>query len=277
MIVGIFTPEMNDPHHHKTLMAFRDGVQGSGETVFLNPVDRYQPCDVAVVFGVRKKAVQLSRHRGDIIDLHKKLNKPVIVIDSGYVKRDEYFMVGLNGLNGRADFKNQSCPSDRWESLGAELRPWREDGGHVLVCAQIPWDASVQDTDHIAWCNETVSRIRERTARKIVFRPHPKCAAKVDYRVNADLVSAGPIEADLENAHCVVTFSSNSGVDAALAGVPVFADDPGSMAWPVANKSFAWIDAPVRPSREKWAHNLAYAQWTIEEMKEGKPWRHLLH
>jgi hypothetical protein len=277
MKVGVFTPEEADRHHDTVLKAFANGVKETGDECFVDTVDRYKPCDVAVVFGVFKKAVALSRHRGTIIDLHKTLKKPVVVIDSGYVKRDEYFAVGLNGLNGRANFKNAMSRPDRWASLGVNLTPWREDGGHVLICGQIPWDASVQDTDHIKWCRETVSGVRERTSRKIVFRPHPKCAAKVDYGVNADVVSTAPLADDLENAHCVVTFSSNTGVDAAIAGVPVFADDHGSMAWPVANKSFAWIDSPIRPTREQWAANLAYTQWTIDEMKEGKPWRHLMH
>lgn len=277
MKVGVFTPESADRHHHKTLLAFADGIRETGEECEVHPVDRYQKCDVAVVFGVRKRAVAMSKHRGDIIDLHQKCGRPVVVIDSGYVKRDQYFSVGLNGLNGRADFKNDKSPTDRLTELGADLAPWRADGGHVLVCGQIPWDASVQDTDHIEWCRQTVSRIRERTARKVIFRPHPKCAAQVEYGVNADAISCAPLAMDLEGAHCVVTFSSNTGVDAALAGIPVFADDFGSMAWPIANKSFAWIDAPIRPAREQWARNLAYTQWTLEEMKEGKPWRHLMH
>lgn len=277
MKVGVFSPEHNDTLHHTVLQAFAEGVKSESHECFLENVECYKPCDVAVVFGVFKKSVPLSRYRGTIIDLHRKIQKPVVVIDSGYVSRDKYFAVGLNGLNGRADFKNHNSKPDRWNRLGVTLAPWRKDGGHVLVCGQIPWDASVQDTDHVEWCQETITRIRQRTSRKIVFRPHPKCAAKVEYGVNADMVSTAPLADDLANAHCVVTYSSNSGVDAAIAGVPVFADDHGSMAWPIANKSFAWVDSPVRPDREQWAANLAYTQWTIDEIREGKAWRHLMH
>lgn len=267
MKVGVFTPEEADRHHDTVLKAFANGIMETGDECFVEHVERYKPCDVAVVFGVRKRAVALSRYRGDIIDLHKKLNKPVVVIDSGYVKRDRYYMVGLNGLNGRADFKNHSCPSDRWASLGVPLAPWREDGGHILVCGQLPWDAAVEHVNFQAWANETIERLKATTDKEIRFRQHPKMAA----------VPMRELAEDLANAHAVVTFNSNSGVDAAIAGVPVFAADEGSMAWPVANKSFSWIDAPIRPEREQWAHNLAYAQWTVDEMKEGKPWRHLMH
>jgi hypothetical protein len=72
-----------------------------------------------------------------------------------------------------------------------------------------------------------------------------------------------------------VTFNSNSGVEAALAGVPVFAFDEGSMVWEIANKTFDAIDNPQRPDRTQWLADLSYAQWTPREMREGKAWRHL--
>lgn len=276
MIAGIFTPNDADKHHDRVLRAFAEGVEECGEDCFINPVDRYSPCDVAIVFGVKKDAVPLSKYRGAIIDLHREAKKPVIVIDSGYVKRDQYFSVGLGGLNGRADFKNADSPSDRWASLGVEILPWREDGGHVLICGQVPWDAACQHVDHIKWCQETVRDIRVRTKRPLLFRPHPACKERVNYHVDCE-VSERSLDDDLDGAQCVVTFNSNSGVDAAIRGVPVFAADVGSMAWPIANKTYQWINAPVITDRTQWAHNLAYTQWTIEEMKEGQPWRHLIH
>ena len=267
MKVGIFTPGERDPHHDKVLTAFAEGVRETGDECFMRPVQEYADCDVAVVFGVRKKAVPFSHHRGEIIDRHKKKNKPVIVIDSGYVKRNDYFMVGLNGLNGRADFKNGSRPSDRWEALEIELKPYRKDGDHILVCGQIPWDASVQDFDHAQWCLDVMEDLRARTKRPIRFRPHPIIAT----------YPLPPLERDMQDAFAVVTFSSNSAVDAVIEGVPVFALDRGSMAWHVANTSLQWIDMPRKAPREAWACNLAYAQWNLEEMREGKPWRHLCH
>lgn len=265
MKVGVFTPAERDPHHHKVLTAFADGVRNTGAECFINPVEQFAPCDAAVVFGVRKKAVAYSKHRGTIFDTMRRDKKPVVVIDSGYVNRDTYFMVGLNGLNGRANFRNESCGPDRWEVLGVELKPYRDEGDHILVCGQIPWDASVQDFDHEKWCLDIVHKLKKITPRPIRFRPHPKIAR----------APLPPIEHDLERAYAVVTFSSNSGVDAAIAGIPVFALDKGSMAWPVSSHDLTYIHNPLKPLREPWAFNLAYTQWTIEEMKEGLPWRHL--
>lgn len=277
MIAGIFTPNQDDAHHDKTLRAFAEGVENSGDECFIAPVDRYSDCDVAIVFGVRKDALPRSKYRGDIIDRHKAADKPVVVIDSGYLKRDKYFAIGLGGLNGRANFKNRDSKSDRWTELGLSLEPWRVEGGHVLICGQIPWDAACQHVNHIEWCQRTVTEVRKRTTSPILFRPHPGCAGRVNYDVDCRVSSNPKIADDIRDAACVITFNSNAGVDALLAGVPVFAFDSGSMAWDIANKDYARLNSPLRPDRQQWAHNLAYTQWTIEEMKEGKPWRHLCH
>jgi hypothetical protein len=83
------------------------------------------------------------------------------------------------------------------------------------------------------------------------------------------------LEEDLKNAHCVVTWNSNSAVEAAIYGKPVFAFDEGSMVWEIANKSLLDLDTPKYPDRKQWANNLAYCQWTLEEIRNGDAWRHL--
>jgi hypothetical protein len=88
-------------------------------------------------------------------------------------------------------------------------------------------------------------------------------------------VSTRPLAEDLAEAHAVVTFNSNTAVDALLNGIPVFAHDQGSMCWPVANKSLISVDVPNKPDRSQWLSDFAYAQWTPEEMRSGRAWQHL--
>jgi len=97
-------------------------------------------------------------------------------------------------------------------------------------------------------------------------------ASTIGHILYQRLVEMPPIEKDLEAARYAVTFNSNSGVDAALAGVPVVAMDEGSMAWQVAGHRIGEI---VFPDREKWAHDLAFAQWDVEEITSGEAWEHL--
>jgi hypothetical protein len=88
-------------------------------------------------------------------------------------------------------------------------------------------------------------------------------------------LSMRPLTEDLKDAHCVVTWNSNSAVEAAILGKPVFAFDEGSMAWEIANKTLLDVDTPNYPDRKQWAHNLAYSQWTLSEIGNGEAWRHL--
>lgn len=240
------------------------------------PYGEVELSDLAVVFGVYKKHVPMSYARGAVIEAQRKAGKDVLIIETGYINRgaglEHHYALGLNGLNGRADFRNSGMPRDRADLLGVELKPWKEGGDYVLLCGQVPWDASVDFTDHVAWLYESVKQIRGHTKRHIVFRPHP--LAKLP-QIDGCGYSLGPLRDALVHAWCCVTFNSNTGVDAALAGVPVFAFDKGSMAWPVAASDLYDIETPIRADRQQWLSDLAYAQWTPAEMAAGLPWEHL--
>lgn len=247
--------------------------EGCTEKKVLTSIDRYEPSDVAVVMGVYKKHVPRSFPRGHVISEQKRLGKQVVILETGYINRgdgpENHYACGLGGLNGRADFKNQNSPADRAE--GIRLQPWKQ-GKNIVVCGQVPWDASVDFTDHREWLERTVRGIFLRTDRPVVFRPHPKAGLPP---IPGAIYSTRPLAEDLEDAWCCVTFNSNSGVEAAMAGVPVFAFDEGSMVWPIANKTLDKIENPEMPDRQQWLSDLCYAQWTPQEMAEGLAWRHL--
>jgi len=278
MRVGVFVPD-NNMEHSLTLLAFAAGitrVTGRAPTMIDLNNTPYEPYDVAVVFGVGKKGMPISYPRARVIAGQKDRNLPVIVIEKGYVKRDKYYAVGLGGLNGRADFKNKGMPGDRWDALGVELKPWKESNfGDVVICGQVPTDASVQHVDFFGWCSMMIEAIKKRTNDLIVFRPHPLALDRTPAFIGTKRSSMS-LDDDIARARLVVTFNSNIAVDAAIAGVPVFAYDSGSMAMPIANCLISQINNPVKPEREQWAHNLAYTQWTHEEMENGLPWLHIM-
>lgn len=250
------------------LRAFHDGCP---ESKTLTSLDDYAPSDVAVVMGVFKKHVPVSFPRGHVIREQKRLGKQVVILETGYINRGDgphnHYAVGLNGLNGRADFKNKGSSADR----AVPLKPWKE-GQNVVLCGQVPWDASLDWTDHKAWLELAVRNIFLRSNRPVIFRPHPKCKLQP---IKGTIYSTRPLLEDLKDAHCCVTFNSNSAVEAAIEGVPVFAFDEGSMAWAIANKSFDDIENPQKPDRTQWINDLTFSQWTPGEMREGLAWRHL--
>jgi hypothetical protein len=260
-----------NPVHDRAIRAFAKGCGAE-----LVEGWEYEPSYIAVIFGVYKSKVPVSFPRGEIFRQQRSKNLDVVVLETGYINRgdgeDHHYAAGFNGLNGRADFRNGGMPDDRWAMLGTQLRPYSR-GENVILCGQVPWDASVDMHDHVKWLKQTASQLQKITGRKVVFRPHPK--AQLPALPGCEL-SLKPLSEDMANAHCVVTWNSNSAVEAAIAGKPVFAFDEGSMAWGIANKSLLDIDDPKYPDRKQWAQGLAYAQWTLDEMRSGETWKHLV-
>jgi hypothetical protein len=263
-----------NPVHDRVLEAFYEGCPEEKKII---KNWRYEPADIAVVFGVFKSKVPQSESRGRIIRQQRENNLDVIVLETGYVNRGDgqnhHYAAGFNGLNGRADFRNQSMTDERWKLLNTPLKPYSR-GNNVILCGQVPWDASIDLTgsDHVKWLKTTASFIQKITNRKIIFRPHPLADLPP---IRGCEHSRVPLTEDLKDAHCVVTFNSNSAVEALIEGKPVFSFDEGSMVWSLCNKSLLDLEQPNYPDRKQWANNLAYAQWTPDEMRQGLAWRHL--
>lgn len=261
-----------NPVHDRVLEAFYEGCPNESQLVH---GWKYEPSEIAVIFGVYKSKIRQSWPRGKIFQQQRKNNLDVIVLETGYVNRGDgehhHYAAGFNGLNGRADFKNKRMEGERWSALGAQLKPY-SPGENILLCGQVPWDASVDHHDHQAWLKETASLLKVITKKPVVFRPHP--LAKLP-PIKGVEYSTRPLIEDLPKAHAVVTYNSNSGVESLIEGKPVFAFDEGSMVYSLANKSLYDIDTPNYPDRKLWANNLAYCQWTAGEMKEGLAWKHL--
>ena len=274
MQVIVYTAD--NESENNVLRAFYDGCEADKD---IRDLDHYETSDVAVVFGTFKKQIPVSYRRGNVVYQQKARGKDVVILETGYIFRgageSNYYAAGLNGLNGRADFKNEGSKPDRALQLverGLQVKPWRESGTHILLCGQVPWDASVDHIDFLKWAEATADMLSATTKRPIVYRPHP--LAKTPAPRGTTLSTNRRIEDDLIDCWCVVTFSSNSGVDAALNGIPVVAMDEGSMVKSITT-NIASIENPKMPSRTNWLSDIAYAQWTPQEMREGLAWKHL--
>jgi len=292
VVVGVFR---ND-RFGNTREAF-DGVVAGLELLgvdhFVTDQSKYVDCDVAVVWGIFKKKGKKRRvGLKEIFDNQQDLQKDVLVMERGFIRRDIYSSIGWNGLNGRADFKNKNMPSDRFEDLNIDISPWRNHGESILLCGQVPWDSSVQTLNpwkgydgYSDWCRDTIEEIKKNTDRPIVFRNHPDLLHAKDAKrdilnwiqqVDGVTWSEGPIEEDFEKAWAVVAFNSNVTVDAALRGIPIFVDDIGAMAMDVANTDLSKLNNPDKPDRSRWLNDISYSQWTPSEMSLGLPIKHLL-
>jgi len=193
----------------------------------------------------------------------------VLVMERGYLgNRFEWTSLCWNGLNGRGEFPVQ--PNDNGDRfcMHHSFKPWRKTGGeYVLLMGQVPGDASLQGRNLMPWYEETAQQASKAYGLPVVFRPHP-LAERKGFRQSVPQTerSSHELAHDLEKAHVVLTYNSNSAVDAVIAGVPAVAADPGSMAWPVAGHVVGDFTAP---DRTEWMCNLAWKQWQLDEISSG--------
>jgi hypothetical protein len=204
----------------------------------------------------------------------RDLGFDVLVMERAYLgDRFAWISLGWNGLNGRAEWPDNASPL-RWEQHFADLlQPWRAPAGKArfaLLLGQVPSDSACRGVHLETWLNGTAQRLRS-MGRQVLFRPHPKAAY---VRVPGVTVMAGrTLAEDLAEAEFAVTFNSNSGVEAVLAGVPTITHDPGSMAWAVSSHSVE--ERLVMPDRLGWAHRMAWRQWLPAEIAAGLAWPHV--
>lgn len=153
--------------------------------------------------------------------------------------------------------------SDRWNQLGLEAAN-RRHGSTILIVAPDEKPCKFYDIELEAWLSETVAKIKQHTDRPIVVRERNR--SRTDRKTNR-------VEKALDDVHAVVTFNSIAGTEAILAGVPVFALAPSNAARPVSNTDLSRIENPWFPDRDEvlaWAYHLAYAQFHIDEFKNGR-------
>lgn len=187
----------------------------------------------------------------------RRLGFDVLVFERGYIgDRFAWTSLAWNGLNGRGNAPTIDDGGARFATHHEPLRPWNPHGQYVLICGQVPGDASLQGRDLNPWYQEQADKYAD---HDLVFRPHPLGARRgAIQELKGAITSNRSLTEDLEGASLVVTYNSNTGVDSLLAGKPVYCDNEGSMAWGVTPES-----------REQWAHRLAWRQWTLDEISSG--------
>lgn len=296
MRVAIIEDTANYQQYREVLHSFARGC--GGEITNSGNTNGY---DCAVIFGSYKKERGRSTHqgKGKIIES----GMPYIQLETQLIGRPidtafhNEFRVGVNGfLWDDANWGFEHIHVDRskkvFERNGYDPNiKWKEDGEYILLCMQKVGDASLRGADVFAWTEDTVNEIRKHTSRKIIIRPHPlyrksrlhntlkeKVLVVPDVHwQEADVTKPNfvPIAEQLKNAWCTVTYSSGTGIDAVINGIPNVACDTGSMVYDVSTKDIAGIEKPYRGEKKKWSNKVAHCQWSIDEFESGECWEHV--
>ncbi len=194
----------------------------------------------------------------------------VVVAENGYLGPpggDKRFALALGHHNGAGTWR--SGGPERWTALDVPLQPWRTNGHQVVVLLQRGIGAPGV-AQPASWARPVVDQLRAATRRPVVLRQHPGLSP-------ARLVDKEPHVA-LANAWCVVTWGSGAALKALVAGVPVF---HGLGQWIGAAAARPWgplaqLETPLRGDRLPMLRRLAWAQWTLAEIKSGEAFRWLL-
>jgi len=140
-----------------------------------------------------------------------------------------------------------------------KLKPWKYDGDYILY---IPPSEHVKKYFYFNnhWEEQTLKTIKKHTKKPIKIR------TKEDKT---------PLEKDLENAYCTVSYQSTVVIQSILNGVPSFCANE-SMGVPVSLTDMTQIKDPLyTPEREQWFDSLLANQFTMKEIQNGTAWKYV--
>lgn len=134
----------------------------------------------------------------------------------------------------------------RWDELKVSLEPWRTDGQTLILPQR--GIGSKPTAMPSGWAKRAQKRYHA------PVRPHPGKRESV------------PLEKDLADCGRVITWGSGAAVKALMMGIPVISEMPN------------WIAAQDNTDAGRLAmfRRLAWAQWTLAEIEQGKPFQWLL-
>jgi capsule polysaccharide modification protein KpsS len=233
--------------------------------------------------------------------------KPYMVWEEGSFRQyPMYKKIGWYHYNNTGIFNNVDVDNSRWEKIKKEnnitIKDWKIDGEYILIMGQVENDSAIISlynngySSFIAWIDDTITELRKHTDRPIVIRPHPRDLN--NYKINCNKIisnsknvsisenfssgddtrvygGSGLFE-DLKNAYAVITYNSNSIVEAICEGIPVFALDQGSVAYNIAHQDLSIIETfDQNIDIQNWCSSVAYTMWKSNETAKGETWAHL--
>ena len=180
--------------------------------------------------------------------------------------------------NAHCQNKFTNTKSDRYEKhFKREIKQWQKDGKKILVLP--PTNAIANFFHEEAWLENTLKTIKQNTDREIDVRekPYNPTIAKdhVGATVKIDRPTTNQGKIDWTKYFACVTYNSNTLVESFTNGVPVFCDGNNCAAKPIAEIDFTKIETPKYEDRVALFSNLAYNNWTMQEMSDGTAWRML--
>jgi len=250
------------------------GISAYGDSwTYVTPEDT-QWGDYSIAWGIRGTNVCQTRALRHV------------VMECGFLgNRLQNYYVGFAGLNGMG---KPICPAipgrgAPWYPQLAPPRTGRRDHYNVVLLGQVARDTSLmalssddekRPAAYKQWL-AGVAKLCKKQGMTVAFRGHP-----LEPSWSGFVKPEGVLDADAEGwtkeylwrwADLAIAFSSNSLVEAFMAGVDVLPGHPGSLTWRVRSG----LNRPRRftqGQRKAWLDSVASCQWSVDEIKSGEVW-----
>lgn len=238
-------------------------VEGSGGRLTVDTADTSKPL---VVRGVIKK---------DRVNECIRTGRDFYYIDTGYLGN----FVSPGNPSGKKIWhrvvKNENqhstirnVPSDRWEALLRQdpslgWNGWKDYNKKILLVMPNPKACKYYGVDYDTWVKETQEKIKQYSDLPVEVRIKGSRSERVKEYTIYDALDSG--------VHATVAFNSMAAIESIAHGVPAFVSVPCA-AGPLASCDLSQLGNPFKPDVnliEKQCHNLAYGQFTIEEILNG--------
>ena len=203
------------------------------------------------------------------LEICKNYNLKFYNLDTGYFgnkKRKTIFRLSVNNFQNTDPIIDR--PADRWERLGLEQYSFKQGSSIVIV----PPDRKIVHMLGLGsedkWIDETVLKMKSFTDREIKIRKRPEPRAdRVVLNTFKDFIK--------DDTFCVVGYSSNALVEAAMHDIPVISlgDSATKSLYSYQLQDIEKIKPAYLSDKQAWLNHLAYSQFTREELLSGLAWK----
>lgn len=294
---------IGDTQKAQTLKYFINGVEAMGDQGSVSTQMTYQACDVAVILGWVHEQGKTAPHlsfRREILEKQKSRGGRTVIADSNLflysnTANPEYWLrYSYDGVfPNTGEYCDSNPDPSRWQaiqhSFNIRLKPYRENGNHVLICLQRDGGWSMGNINVVDWAIQVIQTIRQSSQRPIRIRPHPgdrqasrhcerikiQCAALGIRDIEISSPTANLLN-DLKHCWAVVNHNSSPTVGAAIEGFPIFVTDlDRSQCREIANTDLSRIEDPILHDRESWVQRISQFHWNHNELRNGQCWQHM--
>ncbi|HUS95996.1 MAG TPA: hypothetical protein VMX97_04575 [Hyphomicrobiaceae bacterium] len=192
----------------------------------------------------------------------------VLHVDGAFWSRSREVKLGMGGR--WAPYSGREFDGRRLAAHRVKIAPSRPPGLRVLVCGMSAKAAISWGLDPEQWERDAVATLVGAGA-DVTYRPKPRWSeARAIDGAGFEDGSRHAINDSLARVDAVATHHSNVAVDAIAAGLPIYTEIGLAKAMSVCGiETLPGSSAHDHAERERFLHEVAWHQWTLEELAAG--------